>query len=133
MAMGYSIAFLFSISTLLTGCIAADKLVTDLPSPGGAHHVQVLTCQGRVSPKRGEKVQVMQVSVLGANSTEKCYSDVNAMVQFFIWTRDDQLQLEWLSDTELRMWHPSFLPQSGPYDYTVLDPGRLKLVYSPKE
>lgn len=48
--------------------------------------------------------------LLETGKSEKCHSVVQSLAQFDLRASADELQLEWLSDTELRAWHPSFEP-----------------------
>ncbi|MCT5527562.1 hypothetical protein LZL70_18250, partial [Pseudomonas aeruginosa] len=44
----------------------------------------------------------------------------------------DQLQLEWLSDTELRAWHPSFEPGNQADGSRLKHDAPVKMVFAPK-
>ncbi len=108
----------YIIPILLTGC-GTDKIVTDIPSPNKSLHVEVRKC-----PERGaflDPGEVTQVSVLEARKSEPCNSFINALVQFDskINANDGKLELEWISDTVLRAWHPTFTADYGPNKTSV--------------
>ena len=44
---------------------------------------------------------------------------------------DDQLQLEWLSDAELRAWHPGFDPKFGPASASYKADNPVKIIFVP--
>lgn len=72
-----------------------------------------------------------QLSILESGISEACNSAVNALAQFGSYAPDDQLQLEWISDTELRAWHPGFDPKFGPRSATFTHDIPVKLIFSP--
>lgn len=123
------IPFALGASVLLTAC-GPNKIIVDLPSPGGQYHVEVRQCSQAGALTRSEKTQV---SVLAAGVSEECQSAVKALAQFDSPTPADQLQLEWLSDAELRAWHPSFNPQYGPQSASYKPGAPIKLIFAPKK
>lgn len=72
-----------------------------------------------------------QVSILESGTSEACQSAVHALAQFGSYAPDDQLQLEWISDTELRAWHPGFDPKFGPRSASFKQNVPVKLIFSP--
>ncbi|MGE8677687.1 MAG: hypothetical protein ACN6PE_03650 [Achromobacter marplatensis] len=126
--MKKSLPLLLGISVLLTAC-GPNKIIVDLPSPNGKYHVEVRKCPQSGSLTWTEKAQV---SVLESGVSEACQSAVKALVQFDAPTPEEQLQLEWLSDTELRAWHPSFNPEYGPQSTTDKPGIPIKVRFAPK-
>lgn len=123
------IPLLLGAAILLTAC-GPNKIVLDLPSPGGKYHVEVRKCPQAGALTWTEKTQV---SVLEPGVSEACQSAVKSLAQFDAPTPEDQLQLEWLSDTELRAWHPSFNPEYGPQSASSKPGSPIKLIYAPKK
>lgn len=64
--------------------------------------------------------------------SEKCHSVVQSLAQFDLRASADQLQLEWLSDTELRAWHPSFEPGNQADGSRLKRDAPVKMVFAPK-
>ena len=119
---------LFALSTaLLAGC-GPNKITVDLPSPQGQYHVEVRKC---AEPGAMSSTSQTQVSVLKSGVSENCQSAVNALAQFQSYAPDDQLQLEWLSDAELRAWHPGFDPKSGPRSASYKADNPVKVIFAP--
>ncbi|MGE8639476.1 MAG: hypothetical protein ACN6PR_12580 [Achromobacter sp.] len=112
---------------LLAGC-GPNKIIVDLPSPQGQYHVEVRKC-----PQPGSMTwtEQTQVSVLKSGTSENCQSAVNALAQFNSLSPDDQLQLEWLSDAELRAWHPGFDPKFGPASASYKADNPVKIIFAP--
>ena len=112
---------------LLAGC-GPNKIIVDLPSPQGQYHVEVRKC-----PQPGSMTwtEQTQVSVLKSGTSENCQSAVNALAQFKSPWPDDQLQLEWLSDAELRAWHPGFDPKFGPESASYKADNPVKIIFAP--
>lgn len=112
---------------LLAGC-GPNKIIVDLPSPQGQYHVEVRKC-----PQPGSMTwtEQTQVSVLKSGTSENCQSAVNALAQFKSPWPDDQLQLEWLSDAELRAWHPGFDPKFGPASASYKADNPVKIIFAP--
>lgn len=54
------------------------------------------------------------------------------MMQFDANESASQLQLEWVSDTELRAWLPGFNPEYGPSIAMYKPNNPIKVVFSPK-
>ncbi|RBL84796.1 hypothetical protein DDE05_21560 [Streptomyces cavourensis] len=127
--MKKSLPLLLGVSVLLTAC-GPNKIIVDLPSPDGKYHVEVRKCPQAGSLTWTEKTQV---SILDRGVSEACQSAVKSLAQFDAPTPEDQLQLEWLSDTELRAWHPSFNPEYGPQSANFKPGTPIKLVYAPKK
>lgn len=115
------------LTALLAGC-GPNKIIVDLSSPQGQYHVEVRKC-----PQPGSMTwtEQTQVSVLKAGTSENCQSAVNALAQFNSYSPDDQLQLEWLSDTELRAWHPGFDPKFGPASASYKADNPVKIIFAP--
>lgn len=122
------IAALIVFPVMLTGC-GPDQVISDLQSPSGSYHVEVRKC-----PQKGarlERTEMTQVSVLEAGRTEQCNSMVHALVQFDGYAEDGLLQLEWISDTELRAWHPDFDADYGPFSKSVRDDTLVSVRFAP--
>ncbi len=115
------------LTALLTGC-GPNKIIVDLPSPQGQYHVEVRKCPQPGAMTWTEKTQV---SVLKSGTSENCQSAVNALAQFGSFSPDDQLQLEWISDVELRAWHPSFDPKFGPASASYKPDNPVKIIFAP--
>ncbi|MBC9904973.1 hypothetical protein IAG32_12180 [Achromobacter xylosoxidans] len=115
-------------SILLTAC-GPDKIIADLPSPDGKYHVEVRKCPQRGSLTWDEQTQV---SVVEAGVSEKCNAFIVALTQFRSYAPDEQLQLEWISDTELRAWHPAFEPKNGAWASTIKQGAPVKVIFAPK-
>jgi hypothetical protein len=115
------------VIALLAGC-GPNKIIVDLPSPQGQYHVEVRKCPQSGSMTRTEQTQV---SVLKSGTSENCQSAVNALAQFKSLSPDDQLQLEWLSDAELRAWHPGFDPKFGPDSASYKADNPVKIIFAP--
>lgn len=127
--MKKSIPLVLFSSVLLTAC-GPNKIVSDLPSPGGKYHVEVRLC-----PQAGSLTwtQKTQVSVLPAGVSAKCQSAVEALAQFDSTAPVEQLQVEWVSDTEVRAWDPTFNPQYGPRSAMHKPQSPVKLSFAPKQ
>lgn len=123
------IPFVLLSTFLLTAC-GPDKIIADLPSPDGKYHVEVRKCPQRGSLTWDEQTQV---SVVEAGVSEKCNAFIVALTQFRSYTPDEQLQLEWLSDTELRAWHPAFEPKNGPWARTFKQNSPVQVTFAPKQ
>lgn len=120
-------AFLALSAALLTGC-GPNKIIVDLPSPQGQYHVEVRKCPQPGSMSSAEQTQV---SILKSGISENCQSAVNALAQFQSYSPDEQLQLEWLSEAELRAWHPGFDPKSGPASASYKANNPVKVIFAP--
>ncbi len=120
-------ALLALTAALLTGC-GPNKIIVDLPSPQGQYHVEVRKCP---QPGSMSSTAQTQVSVLKSGMSENCQSAVNALAQFQSYSPDDQLQLEWLSEAELRAWHPGFDPKSGPRSASYKADNPVKVIFAP--
>lgn len=120
-------AFLALLAALLTGC-GPNKIIVDLPSPQGQYHVEVRKCPQPGSMSSAEQTQV---SILKSGTSENCQSAVNALAQFQSYSPDEQLQLEWLSEAELRAWHPGFDPKSGPASASYKANNPVKVIFAP--
>lgn len=127
--MKKSIPLILLSSMLLTAC-GPDKIIADLPSPGGKYHVEVRKCPQRGSLTWAEKTQV---SVLEFGVSEKCNAFMAALTQFDSYSPDEQLQLEWTSDTELRAWHPAFDPKNGPRASTFKPNAPVQVIFAPEK
>ncbi len=125
--MKNSFPLLAAMVLLLTAC-GPDQIIADLPSPDGSHHVEVRLCPQRGSFTRDSHTQV---SVLKSGESENCNAFINATAQFAGYAPNEQLQLEWLSDTELRAWHPAFDPQHGPARAAYKNATPITLTFAP--
>lgn len=113
----------------LTACGGGpDHIIKDLPSPGGDYHVEVRKC-----PQAGSLTwsEMTQVSVLKAADSERCHSSLNSLAQFHSVSPDEDLQLEWLRNSQLRAWHPSFNPEFGPMSANYAPGMPITLIYRP--
>lgn len=90
-------------SALLAAC-GPNKIIADLPSPGGKYHVEVRKCP---QPGAMAWTEQTQVSILESGTSE------------------------WISDTELRAWHPGFDPKVGPQSASFKHDVPVKLIFSP--
>lgn len=70
--------------------------------------------------------------LLETGKSEKCHSVVQSLAQFDLRASADELQLEWLSDTELRAWHPSFEPGNQADGSRLKHDAPVKMVFAPK-
>lgn len=125
--MRKTVPLLLLSSVMLTAC-GPNKIIVDLPSPNGNYHVEVRKCPQRGSMTSGEQTQV---SVLKAGTSENCNSAVNALTQFGSYAPDDQLQLQWISNAELRAWHPGFDPTFGPQSASRKADSPVTVIYAP--
>lgn len=136
---------ILGITTLmlfLSACQSSsvNKVVKDLPSPQGHYHVQVLQCRAN-DAMFGGATQV-QVSVLKKGETERCRAFIQSINQFSVNTIDfghanNALELEWLSENKLRVWHRSFAKNPnksfiGPYVYEKSGRSSVDVIFSPK-
>lgn len=117
------------MSVLVTGC-GPNKIIYNLPSPTGQYHVEICECRHNGSLIGERKTQI---SVLEAGVSEECQSAMNALVQFDGNAPENELQLEWISDTELRAWHPRFNPQYGPASQSYQANAPVKVIFAEKE
>lgn len=127
--MRLKIPSLCLLPIVLMAC-GPDKIVLDLPSPQKSFHVEVRKCPQAGAPL--EWTEKTQVSVLETGKSEPCHSFVNALVQFDSQAADEQLELEWMSDTVLRAWHPAFNPAYGPNSQATRPNSPVRIVFSPK-
>lgn len=125
--MKKSILLALLSSALLTAC-GPDKLVADLPSPSGKYHVEVRQCPQRGTLTWGEQTQV---SVLEAGVSEKCNAFISALTQFQSSSPDDQLRLEWISDTELKASHPAHASGNAPTGATQKPGNPVRITFAP--
>lgn len=124
--MKKSIPLLLLSSFVLTAC-GPNKIVADLPSPSGKYHVEVRKCPQRGSLTWGEQTQV---SVLAAGVSEKCNAFISALTQFQANSPEDQLRLEWVSDTELKASHPALAAGSAPMSVSQMPNNPVKIIFS---
>ncbi|WP_122315258.1 hypothetical protein [Pseudomonas cichorii] len=108
--MNKTIPLLMCLSVLLVAC-GPDTSLSSLPSPNGQYHVEVRKCPEAGSIAWSEK---LQVSVLASGVSAKCQDATHALVQFDALVQEDQLQLAWMTDTQLRAWYPGINPDYGP-------------------
>lgn len=142
MNKGYLVIFVLSLGGL-TACQSpsVNKVVRDLPSPNGDYHVEVRQC--RANDAMFGKVTQVQVSVLKKGETERCRATIQSVAQFTVYATDfrkkaDELQLNWLSNTELQAWHRSFglfqyKTYTGPYSYSYGPDKPVNMVFNPAE
>ena len=52
------------------------------------------------------------------------------MAQFDSYGPQDQLQVEWISATEVRAWHPQFNPEYGPQSANYKPDNPIKLIFA---
>ncbi|MDM1758080.1 MULTISPECIES: hypothetical protein [unclassified Acinetobacter] len=113
---------------LMTAC-THNKLLLELPSPNKTYRIEVLQCQENGSFWGTEKLQI----AVPSKGTSKCQSAVDTYIVFSSGMPLSDLQLEWISDTEIRAWHPSFNPKFGPYAATLGGPNDpIKISFKPK-
>ncbi|WP_253206674.1 hypothetical protein [Verticiella alkaliphila] len=113
---------------VLVAC-GSNEIVSSLASPSSQYHVEVRRCQQNGAWFGTQK---LQVSVLPQGVSEPCQSAVHALAQFDGFADVDALQLEWLSDTELRAWQPGFDPAYGPSRATYQAGKPVTLTFRPK-
>lgn len=106
-----------------------NEVVTDIYSPNRQYHVEVRKC-----PQAGSLVwsEEEQASVLKAGKSSICHSSENTIEQFSVNSPEDQLELEWISDTQLRAWHPEFNPRYGPERFVSGQDDPVKIIFRPK-
>ncbi|WP_420137260.1 hypothetical protein [Sphingomonas sp.] len=109
--MRFATPLLFVSTGLLASCGGPNKVIKDVYSPDGRYHVEVRQCPAVGSMSGGTETQA---SILDAKKVGTCHSAIGTIAQFSVNEPDDQLQLEWISDSELRAWHPNFNPAYGP-------------------
>ena len=63
--------------------------------------------------------------------SEKCHSVVQSLAQFDLRIRG-RIATGWLSDTELRAWHPSFEPGNQADGSRLKHDAPVKMVFAPK-
>ncbi|WP_095093702.1 hypothetical protein [Pseudomonas sp. Irchel 3A5] len=123
--------FLLASSVLLTAC-GPDKIVYDLPSPNGKYHAQVRSCPETGSITWGEQ---LEVRILEAGVSEECHSQVQSFTGFKASPPGlavEQLQLEWLSDTQFRAWYPGLKPNVDPTGSYTKYNAPVQIIYLPK-
>ena len=123
--------FLLASSVLLTAC-GPDKIVYDLPSPNGKYHAQVRSCPETGSITWGEQ---LEVSILEVGVGEECHSAVKSLTGFKAGPPGlavEQLQLEWLSDTQFRAWYPGLKPNVEPTGSYTKPNTPVQIIYLPK-
>ena len=116
---------------LLLAACQEDVTHADLPSPDGDHHVVVKECPRRGSVFLSGDTSI-QVSILPAGISEDCNAFINSVYQFEAYAPAEQLELEWISPTELRTWHPGFDHNSwsGPRSSSGTNP--ITVTFAPK-
>ncbi|MDM1763374.1 MULTISPECIES: hypothetical protein [unclassified Acinetobacter] len=113
---------------LMTAC-THNKLLLVLPSPDKTYRIEVLQCQQNGSFWGTAKLQI----AVPSEGSSKCQSSVNTYIKFYSEMPLSDLQLEWISDTEILAWHPSFNPKFGPYSATLGGPNDpIKISFKPK-
>ncbi len=125
----YRLALPFTF-TLLAAC-GPDKLLSDLASPNRQYHVEVRSCP--TPGGAGDSAGTFQVSLLVANKSEGCGDDINSMAQFQTHAPVEQLQLEWLSDSQVRAWAPGFEQLHMPFIYSYDEKAPVHFVFAPRK
>lgn len=120
---------LVSLGFMASCATGPNEVVKDLYSPSKHYHVEIRKCPQVGSLTRGEEVQA---SVLEAGKTGICHSSVNVMEQFSVNWPEDQLELEWISDTQLRAWHPKFSPTYGPQTHVFGQNNPVEVIFRPR-
>jgi hypothetical protein len=128
--MKFALPVLLLSSCLVTGCGGPNKVIKDVYSPDGRYHVEVRQCPEVGAMPGGTQTQA---SILEAKKPATCNSAVGTIAQFSVISPEDQLQLEWVSNTELRAWHPGFNPAYGPEAFShPADNKPVKVTFAPK-
>lgn len=128
--MKFATLLLLVILGFLASCATQpNEVVADLYSPSKRYHVEIRKCPQVGSLVRGEEVQA---TVLEAGRVGVCHSSVNVIEQFSVNSPEDQLDLEWVSETQLRAWHPKFNPSYGPQTYVSGQNEPVKVIFRPK-
>jgi hypothetical protein len=119
---------------LLSPCLLAscgpNRIVEDVYSPSMHYHVEVRQCPEVGSLAGGVETQA---SILEAKNAGICHSSENAIAQFSVNAPENQLELEWISDTRLRAWHPAFNPKYGPEVFSHAPNSPIKVQFAPKK
>lgn len=106
-----------------------NRVLVDLPSPDGRHHVEVRECpQGGAFGWSKET----QAAVLEAGRAGTCLSSANTLARFTVYAPESQLELEWISNARLRAWHPAFAPSGGPRSASRMPNSPVEVVFAPK-
>lgn len=122
---------LLLLSPCLFGCGGPNKVIKDVYSPDGRYHVEVRQCPERGSLNGGTETQA---SVLEAQKPGICHSNQNTIALFSVNQPDDRLELEWITSTELRAWHPAFNPAYGPQMFSPPSANdTVKVLFAPKK
>ncbi|AOA57909.1 hypothetical protein [Acinetobacter larvae] len=123
---------LISSVVVLSACHSnsVNRLVYNLESPQGAYHVEVRQC--RENDAMFGPATKLQVSLLRTGESENCRATIKALSQFNVNQIDQQLQLQWLSESELRAWHPSF-KANGPREQFYIQNPHVRIVFTPQE
>lgn len=119
-------------SALLAGC-GPDKVVYEVPSPSGKYHAQVRHCPETGSITWGEQLEVY---ILEAGVSSRCHSLVEPLVGFDAGPpglRLDQLQVEWVTDTQVRAWYPGLKPNELPNGLYRKNGSPIEMVFLPKQ
>lgn len=114
---------------LLAGC-TDDEIIADIASPDRNYHALVQKCPQKGSFSWLGDTNIM-VSILPSGVFENCNSFVNSWYQFEGYAPYEQLEVEWLSPTELRAWHPAFESASGPTASRSKTSGPIKVTFTP--
>ncbi|MFJ1299222.1 hypothetical protein ACILG0_04595 [Pseudomonadota bacterium AL_CKDN230030165-1A_HGKHYDSX7] len=112
---------------LLTACLNTNKQVKLVPSPDGQYHAQIRECQVRGSLTPETRFEVI---VTRSDADEQCYSAMPPVLFMFLSPRPvEKLQLDWVSNIELRVRHadPSYWPPSVQTDRK----GPIKVTFEP--
>lgn len=130
MMMKFATPLLLAPLGFLASCaMGPNEVVSDLYSPNKQYHVEVRKCPQVGSLTWSEEEQA---SILKAGHSGVCHSSEGAIEQFSVNAPEDQLELEWNSETQLRAWHPRFNPRYGPERYVSGQNDPVKVVFRPK-
>lgn len=120
---------LLTLGSFASCATQPNEVIADVYSPSKRYHVEGRKCPQVGTLARGEEVQA---TVLEAGRAGVCHSSVNAIEQFSVNSPEDQLELEWVSETQLRAWHPKFNPSYGPQTYVSGQNDPVKVIFRPK-
>ncbi|WP_407315364.1 hypothetical protein [Pseudomonas sp. nanlin1] len=129
--MNKATVILLASSVLLAAC-GPDKIVYDVPSPNGKYHAQVRSCPENGSITWGEQ---LEINILATGVGEDCHSAVKSFTGFTVRAPGltvQQLQLEWLSDTQFRAWYPGLKPNVAPSGSYIKYDTPVQILYLPK-
>lgn len=129
--MKKTMSALLCSSVLLAGC-GPDAVVRELPSPGGKYHAQVRHCPESGAINWSEQLEIY---VLDAGVESRCHSYVEPLVGFKVRPPEmplDQVQVQWLTDTRLRVWYPGLKPDVSPDSMYRKSDSPIEMVFQPR-